>query len=52
MAVSSRVVTGLERKGLVQRAACEEDGRATNAVLTPDGEKAYEAAVTTSDITF
>ena len=37
----SRVVTSLERKGLVLRAACEEDGRATNAVLTPDGERAY-----------
>jgi DNA-binding MarR family transcriptional regulator len=38
----SRVVTGLERKGLVVRVACEADGRATNAVLTPAGEKAYE----------
>jgi DNA-binding MarR family transcriptional regulator len=37
----SRVVTGLERKGLVVRAACEEDGRATNAVLTEAGEEAY-----------
>ena len=37
----SRVVTGLERKGLVVRAACEEDGRATNAVLTEAGEAAY-----------
>ena len=37
----SRVVTGLERKGLVERAACEEDGRATNAVLTTAGEEAY-----------
>ncbi|WP_137843285.1 MarR family transcriptional regulator [Microbacterium sp. 2FI] len=37
----SRVVTGLERKGLVTRAACEEDGRATNAVLTPAGAEAY-----------
>ncbi|GAB3602842.1 MarR family winged helix-turn-helix transcriptional regulator [Microbacterium aureliae] len=40
----SRVVTGLERKGLVLRAACEEDGRATNAVLTPAGERAYRAS--------
>lgn len=38
----SRVVTGLERKGLVRRAACEEDGRATNAVLTEAGTNAYE----------
>jgi len=37
----SRVVTGLESKGLVVRAACEEDGRATNAVLTAAGEDAY-----------
>ncbi|GAA1917938.1 hypothetical protein GCM10009775_08150 [Microbacterium aoyamense] len=33
----SRVVTGLERKDLVLRAPCEEDGRATNAVLTDAG---------------
>lgn len=39
----SRVVTGLERKGLVKRVACEADGRATNAVLTPAGEGAYDA---------
>ena len=38
----SRVVTGLERKGLVERVACEADGRATNAVLTAAGELAYE----------
>ena len=37
----SRVVTGLERKSLVTRAACEEDGRATNAVLTDAGARAY-----------
>lgn len=40
----SRVVTGLERKGLVDRAPCAEDGRATNAVLTAAGSRAYEAA--------
>ncbi|MCW3492694.1 MarR family winged helix-turn-helix transcriptional regulator [Microbacterium sp. SSM24] len=40
----SRVVTGLERKGLVTRAACEEDGRATNAVLTDAGEAVYSEA--------
>lgn len=39
----SRVVTGLERKGLVVRAACEDDGRATNAVLTDDGAAAVTA---------
>ena len=38
----SRVVTGLERKGFVERVACEADGRATNAVLTAAGELAYE----------
>lgn len=37
----SRVVTGLERKGLARRVACEQDGRATNAVLTEAGERAY-----------
>ena len=38
----SRVVTGLERKGLVARVACEQDGRATNAVLTPAGARAFQ----------
>ncbi|GAA1465008.1 MarR family winged helix-turn-helix transcriptional regulator [Microbacterium thalassium] len=38
----SRVVTGLERKKLVARMPCAEDGRATNAVLTDEGETAYE----------
>lgn len=38
----SRVVSALERKGLVDRAACEEDGRAINAVLTSAGESAYQ----------
>ncbi|HEY3339884.1 MAG TPA: MarR family transcriptional regulator [Propionicimonas sp.] len=38
----SRVVTALERKGFVERVACEADGRATNAVLTAAGERAYE----------
>lgn len=40
----SRVVTGLENKGLVVRAACEEDGRATNAVLTDAGRDRYALA--------
>lgn len=40
----SRVVTSLERKGLVERAPCLEDGRATNAQLTAAGEAAYEAS--------
>lgn len=38
----SRVVTGLERKGFVQRTPCPEDGRATNAVLTGEGRLVYE----------
>lgn len=37
----SRVVTSLERKDLVLRAPCEQDGRATNAVLTAAGEAVY-----------
>ena len=40
----SRVVTGLEKRGLVVRAACTEDGRATNAVLTAPGDRVYERA--------
>lgn len=40
----SRVVTALERKGFVERVACEADGRATNAVLTVAGESAYAEA--------
>ena len=38
----SRVVTSLERRGLVERAPCADDRRATNAVLTPAGRDAYE----------
>jgi len=37
----SRVVTSLERKDLVMRAPCEEDGRATNAILTGAGENVF-----------
>lgn len=33
----SHVIKRLESRGLVERVACEEDGRATNAVLTPSG---------------
>lgn len=33
----SRVVAGLERRGLVQRSTCEADRRATNATLTDAG---------------
>jgi DNA-binding MarR family transcriptional regulator len=37
----SRVVTALERKELVERAACPADARATNAVLTDLGLRTY-----------
>ncbi len=37
----SRVVSSLERKGLVERMPCPADARATNAVLTPAGKQAY-----------
>jgi DNA-binding MarR family transcriptional regulator len=40
----SRVVTGLERKGLVRKAPCPEDGRATNAQLTEKGFQAYRSS--------
>ncbi|MDQ7992522.1 MAG: MarR family transcriptional regulator [Propionicimonas sp.] len=40
----SRVVSALERKGLVQRVPCEADGRATNAVLTLAGQAALRTA--------
>ncbi|MBB2975219.1 DNA-binding MarR family transcriptional regulator [Microbacterium endophyticum] len=40
----SRVVSSLERKGLVVRAPCSQDGRATNAVLTPGGIDAFNAS--------
>jgi DNA-binding MarR family transcriptional regulator len=36
----SRVVSSLERKGLVERVPCPADSRATNAVLTSAGEVA------------
>jgi DNA-binding MarR family transcriptional regulator len=35
----SRLVDGLERRGLVERRACPGDGRAVNAVLTPAGQE-------------
>jgi DNA-binding MarR family transcriptional regulator len=41
----SRVISGLERAGLVARQPCPEDRRATNAVLTPAGwDKIVRAA--------
>lgn len=38
----SRVASSLERRGLIERAPCPEDGRATNAVLTPLGVHVHE----------
>lgn len=40
----SHVVRRLEDRGLVERRPCPEDGRATNAVLTPAGWDAVVAA--------
>ncbi|MFM6848291.1 MAG: MarR family winged helix-turn-helix transcriptional regulator [Terrabacter sp.] len=40
----SHVVRRLEDRGLVERRPCPEDGRATNAVLTPAGWEAVVAA--------
>ncbi len=41
----SHVVARLERQGLVERAPCPEDARATNARLTPQGQdKVVQAA--------
>lgn len=40
----SRVVTGLERKGLVRKMPCPEDGRATNAQLTEEGLRTYRSS--------
>jgi DNA-binding MarR family transcriptional regulator len=40
----SHVVNRLERRGLVERFPCPEDGRATNARLTPTGWDSVVAA--------
>lgn len=40
----SRVASSLERRGLIERASCSEDGRATNAVLTAHGAETFERA--------
>jgi DNA-binding MarR family transcriptional regulator len=40
----SRVVDDLTRRGLVEKRKCAEDGRASNAVLTPAGLAKLEAA--------
>jgi DNA-binding MarR family transcriptional regulator len=41
---TSRVAKGLELRGLLAKVACEEDGRATNAVLTKSGARVLEQA--------
>lgn len=38
----SRVATSLEKRGLIERSPCPEDGRATNAVLTERGAATHE----------
>ena len=43
----SRVVDGLARRGLVERARCPSDGRGLLAVLTDDGLACLEAAYPT-----
>ena len=40
----SRIVTRLERQGLVERVRCDEDARGLNAVLTDDGLARLEEA--------
>jgi DNA-binding MarR family transcriptional regulator len=40
----SRVVTRLERRGLVRRETDPNDGRFTNAILTDEGDRALVAA--------
>lgn len=40
----SRVVSSLERRDLIGRAPCLEDGRATNAVLTENGANVHSVA--------
>ncbi len=41
----TRLIDRMERRGLVRRAASEDDARGVNAVLTPAGLQALEAAV-------
>lgn len=40
----SRVVSGLERKGLLDKRPCPADARATNAILSPRGERTWREA--------
>lgn len=41
----SKVITRMVKRGLVERVACAEDGRATNIVLTREGRKALLLAL-------
>jgi DNA-binding MarR family transcriptional regulator len=43
----TRLLDGLERAGLVEKARCESDARVTYAVLTAAGKTAFEAALAT-----
>jgi DNA-binding MarR family transcriptional regulator len=40
----TRLLDGLERAGLVEKARCESDARVTYAVLTARGKETFEAA--------
>jgi DNA-binding MarR family transcriptional regulator len=40
----TRLLAGLERKGLVDRADCESDARVVNAELTPQGRRKLASA--------
>jgi DNA-binding MarR family transcriptional regulator len=40
----TRLLAGLERRGLVERASCESDGRVVYAQLTADGSRTIETA--------
>jgi DNA-binding MarR family transcriptional regulator len=43
----TRLVDGLERRGLVERARCPEDARGLHAVLTPEGLRRRREAAST-----
>lgn len=43
----TRLLDGLERAGLVEKARCETDARVTYAVLTAAGRTTFEAALAT-----
>lgn len=43
----SRAITRLEKDGLVERSACDQDRRSVFVCLTPQGRKVYDAALPT-----